>query len=93
MSAYVKGTEIASVLHYKASVNAYPDLSAVGQKICDMYNIKTAGGVDLSGFVQTQAGKGLSTNDFTDELKNKLETLGDATIETITEAEIREMFE
>lgn len=48
-----------------------------------------SGNVDLSGFVRAQAGKGLSTNDFTDELKSKLETLGENT----TEAEIQKMFE
>ncbi|MBR1646040.1 MAG: hypothetical protein IJ685_04590 [Selenomonadaceae bacterium] len=120
MSAYVKGTEIASNLRYKSILNSYGNLPVSGQKIGDMYKIKTAGGsdtngvaikagdfvfwngtgwdllsgnVDLSGFVQAQDGKGLSTNDFTDELKSKLETLSDTTIETITEAEIQAMFE
>lgn len=120
MSAYVKGTDIASVLRYKSTVNAYNNLPISGQKIGDLYKIRTAGGsdaggvaikagdkvfwngsgwenlggeIDLSGFVQAESGKGLSTNDFTDELKSKLETISDTTIETITEAEIQAMFE
>ena len=53
-----------------------------------------AGSTDLSGYVQAEAGKGLSSNDFTDELKNKLENLDAVTVEyeTITEAEIRALF-
>lgn len=60
LSAYVKGTDLAS---------------------------------SLSGYVKAQTGKGLSSNDFTDALKTKLETLGETTVETITEAEIQAMFE
>lgn len=42
--------------------------------------------VDLSGYVQKETGKGLSTNDFTDEEKTKL-----AGIEMATDAEITSM--
>lgn len=53
-----------------------------------------AGTTDLSGYVQAEEGKGLSTNDFTDELKAKLETLDAVSVEyeTITEAEIQALF-
>ena len=43
--------------------------------------------VDLSGYVQKEEGKGLSANDFTDELKAKLENGP----EIATDAEVTEM--
>ena len=33
--------------------------------------------VDLSGYVEKEAGKGLSANDFTDELKAKLDAIAE----------------
>ena len=47
-----------------------------------------AGTTDLSNCVTKVAGKGLSANDFTDELKQKLEDLDDAASEELTDAQI-----
>lgn len=154
LSAYVKGTDVASALRYKSSVNAVTDLPASGQKIGDVYNVKTAGGtdtdgvaikagdnvvwngtgwdvlagtvdlstyalksevqavsggaittvkvdgtaltttdnavnIDLSGKVDKVTGKQLSTEDFTTELKDKLDAITD---ENITAAEVQAIF-
>ena len=53
-----------------------------------------AGTTDLSGYVEKEDGKGLSTNDFTDELKEKLENLDAVSVEyeIITEAEVQALF-
>ena len=48
-----------------------------------------AGTVDLSGYVEKEIGKGLSTEDFTTELKTKLEGITD---ETVSDAEINALF-
>lgn len=119
MSAYVKGTDVASNLKYRGSVNSHYDLPASGQRIGDMYDIRTSGGfdangnaiksgdnvfwtgtgwdvfsgnVDLSRFVEKVDGKDLSSNDFTDEFKTKLETIDENPIEIITEAEVQALF-
>ena len=49
-----------------------------------------AGTVDLSGYVEKELGKGLSTEDFTTALKNKLEAITD---ETIADSEITALFD
>ena len=51
-----------------------------------------AGIVDLSGYVAKEDGKGLSTNDFTDDLKNKLDTLSATVDETVSDEEIAALF-
>lgn len=51
-----------------------------------------AGVVDLSGYVPKEDGKGLSTNDFTDELKSKLDTLSATGDETVSDDEIEALF-
>ena len=154
LSAYVKGTDVASALRYKSSVNATGNLPSSGQQIGDVYNIKTAGGtdadgvaikagdnvvwngtgwdvlagtvdlsgyalksevqavsggaittvkvdnvaltttentvnIDLSGKVDKVTGKQLSTEDFTTELKTKLDAITD---ENITTAEVQAIF-
>lgn len=48
-----------------------------------------AGTVDLSGYVEKVAGKGLSTEDFTTALKEKLEGITD---ETVSDTEINALF-
>ena len=48
--------------------------------------------VDLSGYVAKEDGKGLSTNDFTDDLKNKLDTLSATGDETVSDEEIAALF-
>ena len=47
-----------------------------------------AGTTDLSGYVQTETGKALSTNDFTDAYKAKLEALDEDANETLTDYQI-----
>lgn len=49
LSAYVKGTDVASALIYKSSVNAAANLPSSGQKVGDVYNVRTAGGTDADG--------------------------------------------
>lgn len=61
LSAYVKGTDVASALRYKSSVNAYSSLPTSGQKTGDVYNIKTAGGSDADG-VAIKAGDNVVWN-------------------------------
>lgn len=51
-----------------------------------------SGIVDLSGYVTKEDGKGLSTNDFTDDLKNKLDTLSATVDETVSDEEIAALF-
>ena len=51
-----------------------------------------SGIVDLSGYVAKEDGKGLSTNDFTDDLKNKLDTLSATGDETVSDEEIAALF-
>ena len=51
-----------------------------------------SGIVDLSGYVAKEDGKGLSTNDFTDDLKNKLDTLSATVDETVSDEEIAALF-
>ena len=51
-----------------------------------------SGIVDLSGYVAKEDGKGLSTNDFTDDLKNKLDTLSATGDETVSYEEIAALF-
>ena len=53
--------------------NKYPKgTNVVVVKVGDAYKYDVlAGFVDLSGYVEKEAGKGLSANDFTDELKAK----------------------
>lgn len=47
-------------------------------KVGDAYKYDVlAGFVDLSGYVEKEAGKGLSANDFTDELKAKLDAIAE----------------
>lgn len=48
LSAYVKKTEIASGVRMKGSVNSFADLPATAE-VGDLYNVKTAGGVDGDG--------------------------------------------
>ena len=47
-----------------------------------------AGTTDLSGYVQTETGKALSTNDFTDSYKAKLEALDEDANENLTDYQI-----
>lgn len=61
LSAYVKGTDVASALRYKSSVNAYGDLPSSGQKVGDVYNVKAAGGTDADG-VAIKAGDNVVWN-------------------------------
>lgn len=51
-----------------------------------------SGIVDLSGYVAKEDGKSLSTNDFTDDLKNKLDTLSATGDETVSDEEIAALF-
>lgn len=51
-----------------------------------------SGTVDLSGYVEKEAGKGLSTNDFTDEAKNQLAALEADKDEQVSEEEIASIF-
>ena len=48
LSAYIKKTEIASGVRMKGSVNSFTDLPATAE-VGDLYNVKTAGGVDGDG--------------------------------------------
>ena len=43
-------------------------------------------------YVKKETGKGLSTNDFTDDLKNKLDTLSATGDETVSYEEIAALF-
>ena len=43
-------------------------------------------------YVKKETGKGLSTNDFTDDLKNKLDTLSATGVETVSDDEIAALF-
>ena len=61
--------------------NLYDEYQVIDGKLEFMGN--TA--VDLSGYQQKEAGKGLSTNDFTDEDKEKLDGLNIATDEEVQE--------
>ena len=54
LSAYAKKSDVASGMKVKGSVNSYADLPA-NAEAGDLYNIKTAGGVDGEG-VSIQAG-------------------------------------
>lgn len=119
LSAYAKGTDVASALTYKSRLNYFSELPASGQKVGDVYQIRSTGGsdidgvpvnagnivfwngtgwkvlagnIDLSGYVEKVEGKDLSSNDFTDEFKSKLETIKAEPLETITEAEIQALF-
>ncbi|MBR3745431.1 MAG: hypothetical protein IKN27_00535, partial [Selenomonadaceae bacterium] len=106
LSDYAKKSDVASVWKRKGSVNSFSDLPADAEE-GDVYNIKTAGGVDgfgvsikagdnvvrtfdgkwdvlagtvdLSGYVEKVSGKQLSTNDFTDAQKTKLNNLASIT--------------
>ena len=59
--------------------NKYPKgTNVVVVKVGDAYKYDVlAGFVDLSGYVEKEAGKGLSANDFTDELKAKLDAIAE----------------
>ena len=56
-------------------------------KFLDNVGLSQLWGLILAGFVAQEAGKGLSTNDFTDALKSKLEG-----ITSITNAQIDALF-
>lgn len=78
--------------------NKYPkDTNVVVVKVGDAYKYDVlAGFVDLSGYVEKEAGKGLSDENFTAALKDKLDGM-DTTIDkaianhTATDAEVSEM--
>lgn len=68
------------------SITGYYDIYAkVGEEIVLLDDVN----VDLEGYVQKEEGKDLSSNDFTDEDKAKL----DGIPETATDAEIKEMLD
>lgn len=66
-----------------AGTGHYDIYAKVGQEVVLLDDTT----VDLSGYVVKEEGKGLSSNDFTDELKAKLEAGPD----TATDAEVTEM--
>ncbi|MBR3746648.1 MAG: hypothetical protein IKN27_06775, partial [Selenomonadaceae bacterium] len=106
LNDYAKKTDVASLWKRQGSVNSFADLPTNAEE-GDVYNIKTAGGVDdfgvsikagdnvvrtfdgkwdvlagtvdLSGYVEKVSGKQLSTNDFTDAQKAKLNNLASIT--------------
>lgn len=49
LSSYVKGTDVASALIYKGSVNSFSVLPTDNLKIGYLYNIANAGGTDANG--------------------------------------------
>ena len=49
LSSYVKGTDVASALSYKGSVNSFSVLPTDNLKIGYVYNIANAGGTDANG--------------------------------------------
>lgn len=119
LGSYAKKTDIASVMRYKGSVDAFTNLPTENLTEGDVYNVKTAGGTDandtavkagdnvayngtgwdvlagttdLSGLVEKETGKGLSTNDFTDTYKSQLEALEANKDETVSDEEIASIF-
>ena len=49
LSEYVKGTDVASALSYKGSVNSFSNLPTTNLKVGYVYNIANAGGTDVNG--------------------------------------------
>lgn len=89
LSAYALSATVDSSLANKVDVVEGKSLvdDTLITKLGNMVEIKSVGGdltfvdgalsVDLSGKVDKEEGKGLSTNDFTNELKTKLEGIAD----------------
>lgn len=87
LNEYAKKTDITSVFKVKGSKANYAELPTTENTAGDVWNLSDTGAnyvwtgtewdklsetVDLSGYVQKEAGKGLSTNDYTTAEKTKL---------------------
>ena len=98
-SIFAKKSDVVGGVTYKGSVMGFANLPDSGQKLGDIYNVRTGGGsdvfgtpikagdnvawngtgwdnlggeIDLSGYVEKDGDKVLSTNDYTDADKEKL---------------------
>lgn len=87
--------KVSTIFDYKGTVATQADLPAKGGKVGDVYFVTEKSSeyawqgehweelgsiVDLSGYVQKEAGKGLSSNDYTGAEKEKLEGLSNYTL-------------
>ena len=87
LTDYAKKSDISKAVNYCGTVNAFTDLPAAGEnKLGDMYNITTAGGVDADGS-PIKAGDNVVWNGTGWDNYG-----GTFTIDTATDTEIDELF-